>query len=83
MKFTLKFKFLQVCSLTKMNSLYQIHSKMLHSTKVIILVRKKGSSDREKLLKFEAEGQEFSKILRSLKWIHYTRFAQKCCIARK
>ena len=26
----------------KMNSLYQIHSKMLHSTKVIILVEKKG-----------------------------------------
>ena len=25
------------------------------------------SSDREKLLKFEAEGQEFAKILRSLK----------------
>ena len=29
-------------------------------------VRKKCSSDREKLLKFEAEGQEFAKILRSL-----------------
>ena len=27
--------------LTKMNSLYQTHSKMLHSTKVIILVEKK------------------------------------------
>ena len=26
---------------TKMNSLYQMHSKMLHSTKVIILVEKK------------------------------------------
>ena len=29
-------------------------------------VRKNCSSDREKLLKFEAEGWEFSKILRSL-----------------
>ena len=28
--------------------------------------RKKCSSDREKLLKFEAEGQEFANILRSL-----------------
>ena len=29
-------------------------------------VRKNCSSDREKLLKFEAEGLEFAKILRSL-----------------
>ena len=29
-------------------------------------VRKNCSTDREKLLKFEAEGQEFAKILRSL-----------------
>ena len=29
-------------------------------------VRKKCLGDREKLLKFDAEGQEFSKILRSL-----------------
>ena len=29
-------------------------------------MRKKFSSDREKLLKFEAEGPEFAKILRSL-----------------
>ena len=29
-------------------------------------VRKKISSDREKLLKLEAEGREFAKILRSL-----------------
>ena len=29
-------------------------------------VRKKCSSDGEKLLKFEAEGREFSKFLRSL-----------------
>ena len=30
------------------------------------IVRKNCSSDREKLLKFEHEGQEFAKILRSL-----------------
>ena len=29
-------------------------------------MRKKCSSDREKLLKFKAEGQEFAKILRSI-----------------
>ena len=29
-------------------------------------MRKKCSSDREKLLKFEAEGQEFANFLRSL-----------------
>ena len=29
-------------------------------------MRKNGSSNREKLLKFEAEGREFAKILRSL-----------------
>ena len=31
------------------------------------IVRKKCSSDQEKLLKFKAEGQEFAKFLRSLK----------------
>ena len=30
------------------------------------LVKKKCSSDRENLLKFEAEGREFAKFLRSL-----------------
>ena len=29
-------------------------------------MRKKNSSDREKLLKFEAEGREFANVLRSL-----------------
>ena len=29
-------------------------------------MKKKGSSDREKLLKFEAEGQEFANFLKSL-----------------
>ena len=31
-----------------------------------LLWEKNCSSDREKLLKFEAEGQEFAKVLRSL-----------------
>ena len=31
-----------------------------------VLWEKKCSSDREKLLKFQAEGQEFAKFLRSL-----------------
>jgi hypothetical protein len=35
-------------------------------------VRKNCSSDREKLLKFEAEGQEFAKILRSLEKVIQT-----------
>ena len=30
-------------------------------------MRKKSSSDREKLLKFQAEGREFAKFLRSVK----------------
>ena len=33
---------------------------------VFKIVRKKCSSDREKLVKFETEGREFAKILRSL-----------------
>ena len=33
---------------------------------VLTYCEKNCSSDREKLLKFEAEGREFSKILRSL-----------------
>ena len=35
-------------------------------------VRKSCSSDREKLLKFEAEGREFAKILRSLEQLIQT-----------
>ena len=35
-------------------------------------MRKKYSSDREKLLKFEAEGQEFAKLLRSLEQFIHT-----------
>ena len=30
------------------------------------IVRKNCSSDREKLMKYEAEGQEFAKVLKSL-----------------
>ena len=40
-------------------------------------VRKNCSSDREKLLKFEAEGQEFAKILRSLEQFIQTLIGQK------
>ena len=36
-------------------------------TKIVLTVRKNCSSDRETLLKFEGEGQEFAKFLRSLK----------------
>ena len=42
-------------------------------TKIVLTYceKKKCSSDREKLLKFETEGQEFAKILRSLEqFIH-------------
>ena len=35
-------------------------------------VRKKNSGDREKLLKFEAEGREFVKSLRSLEQFVWT-----------
>ena len=36
-------------------------------TKIVLTtVRKKCSSDQEKLLKYEAEGREFAKFLRSL-----------------
>ena len=35
-------------------------------------MRKNCSSDREKLLKFEAEGREFAKFLRSLKQLIQT-----------
>ena len=35
-------------------------------------MRKNCSSDREKLLKFEAEGREFAKILRSLEKVIQT-----------
>ena len=41
---------------------------MVFFTKIVLTYceKKKCSSDRENLLKFEAEGQEFAKILRSL-----------------
>ena len=35
-------------------------------------VRKNCSSDREKILKFEAEGHEFAKLLRSLEQVIQT-----------
>ena len=42
---------------------YQNCSDLL---RVDITVRKNCSTDREKLLKFEAQGREFAKVLRSL-----------------
>ena len=39
-------------------------------------MRKNCSSDREQLLKFEAEGQEFAKFLRSLEQIIQTEKGQ-------
>ena len=36
-------------------------------TKIVLTVRKNWSSDREKLLKFEAEGRELAKFLRVIK----------------
>ena len=39
---------------------------------VLTYCEKNCCSDREKLLKFEAEGQEFSKILRSLEQFFQT-----------
>ena len=36
------------------------------------MVQKNWSSDREKLLKFEAEGREFAKFLRSLEQFFLT-----------
>ena len=40
-------------------------------------VRKKCSSDQEKLLKFEAEGREFAKFLRSLEQFIQTIFGNR------
>ena len=41
------------------------------------IVRKNCSSDREKILKFEAEGREFAKILKSLEQFIQTVKGQK------
>ena len=43
-------------------------------------MRKNGSSDRETLLKFEAEGQEFEKILRSLEQLIQTVKGQQLLV---
>ena len=40
-------------------------------------MRKNCSSDREKLLKFEAEGREFAKILRSLELYSYSERSEQ------
>ena len=56
-----------------------VSSSLLHFKNGILLpklfrptVRKNCSSDREKLLKFEAEGQEFANILRSIEQFVHT-----------
>ena len=41
-------------------------SEMVFCSKIVLTYCENCSSDREKLLKFEAETREFSKILRSL-----------------
>ena len=43
-----------------------MYYKWYFVTKIVLTERKNCSTDREKLLKFEAEGQEFAKFLRSL-----------------
>ena len=51
----------------KIDGHYTTTKKLIFFHKIVRpTVRKKCSSDWEKLLKFEAKGQEFSKILRSL-----------------
>ena len=48
-------------------TLLQEKKKWYFVTKIVLsLCEKNCSSDQEKLLKFEAEGQEFAKVLRSL-----------------
>ena len=48
-------------------SLVSISEEWYFATKIVVTYcEKKYSCDREELLKFEAEGQEFAKILRSL-----------------
>ena len=46
----------------------KLNEKWYFVNKIVLTYceKKKCSSDREKLLKFKAEGREFSKILRSL-----------------
>ena len=50
-----------------MHCAQKVHfGKILSDKWYFVTVRKKCSSDREKLLKFEAKGPEFTKILRLL-----------------
>ena len=55
-------------SLSKENLTLMAKMKMVFCYKKLFwpIARKNCSSDREKILKFEAEGREFAKILRSL-----------------
>ena len=46
---------------------YSTVNKRYFVTEIVLTYyEKKNTSDREKLLKFEAEGREFAKVLRSL-----------------
>ena len=55
---------------TNKSHIFQVHSHnvngFFYRNCSYLLLEKKKSSDREKLLKFKAEGREFAKILRSL-----------------
>ena len=51
----------EICLLFQKSELWYFVTKI-----VLTYCEKNCSSDREKLLKFEAEGREFAKILRSL-----------------
>ena len=55
---------LWMCTLIKN---LETHLEMVFVTKIVLTYcEKKNSSDREKLLKFEAEGREVANFLRSL-----------------
>ena len=54
------------CTLALQSEYFILYNGILLPKLFWPTVRKKNSSDREKLLKFEAEGREFAKFLRSL-----------------
>ena len=58
--------------------IFQLLENWYFVTKIVLTYfEKKSSSDREKLLKFEAEGREFSKFLTSLEQFNQTVKGQK------
>ena len=62
--------FVNTCLFVNLYIFWKYSTKMINyilSPKLFLpIVRKNCSSDREKLLKFEAEGREFAKFLRSV-----------------